>query len=218
MFLGHYAVALAAKPAIPRRSAGWSFLAVQFLDILSAALVLLGVEKVRILPGFLPGSPLVLTDIAWSHGLVMALIWSWFCFRLTKSAVLAACVASHWVLDFIAHQPDLPVWRGGPLLGLGLWRWREGTLAVELILFATGMLIYMRSTRPRNNAGKVAMPVFGIVLAAMFVMSLYGPLPSSMPALAIGGEVLFFLLAGIAAFADSLREYRPGTALPFAEN
>src|SRR2546430_7667753 len=54
-------------------------------DLLWAPAVLAGIEHVRIVPGFLPASSLDLYDMPWTHSLVMALIWSWFFFRLTKS-------------------------------------------------------------------------------------------------------------------------------------
>ena len=217
MFLGHYAIALAAKPAMPRRSVGWSFLAAQLLDILWAAFVLGGLEHMRIVPHILPASSLVLYDIPWSHGLVMALVWGWFCFRFTKSIVLALCVISHWVLDFIVHTPDLPVWRGGAVLGLGLWRYREATVAVELLMFAIGLWIYMRSTRPRNTLGRTGMPALAVFLTVTFLMNTYGPPPPSVRALTMGGEISFLLLAAVAALVDRGREPRPGAALSIAE-
>src|SRR5438034_8582138 len=111
MFVGHYAVALAAKRAAPGTSLGWSFFAVQFLDVLWAMAVLVGIEHARVVPGFLPASPLDLYDMPWTHSLVMALAWSWLVFRFLKAPLVALCVFSHWVLDFIAHGPDLPLLR-----------------------------------------------------------------------------------------------------------
>src|ERR1700704_773658 len=111
MFVGHYAVALAAKRIAPRTSMGALFLAVQFLDILWAPAILLGIEHAQIVPGRLPASSLVFTYYPWTHGLLMALGWAWLTFRLSKNVTLGVLVFSHWLLDFIVHTPDLPLYR-----------------------------------------------------------------------------------------------------------
>ena len=51
MFIGHFAVALAAKNAAPRVPLGTLVLAAQFVDVIWPFLLLLGVEHVRIDPG-----------------------------------------------------------------------------------------------------------------------------------------------------------------------
>ena len=45
----------------------------------------------------------------------------------------AALVLSHWVLDFASHRPDMPLWPGGPKVGLGLWYSLPATLVVEAV-------------------------------------------------------------------------------------
>jgi hypothetical protein len=51
MFVGHYGVSFAAKRAAPMIPLWPLFVAVQLLDVFWAPFVLLGVEKVRIVPG-----------------------------------------------------------------------------------------------------------------------------------------------------------------------
>jgi hypothetical protein len=51
MFIGHFAVAFAAKPAVPRTSLATLMAAAQLLDLIWPILVLLGVETIRIEPG-----------------------------------------------------------------------------------------------------------------------------------------------------------------------
>src|SRR5262249_2534900 len=117
MFIGHAAVALAAKKLAPEVSLGVLFAAASWLDLVWPILVLLGVETVRIDPGNPGVTPLDFVSYPWTHSLVLALLWS-LLFALALSPwvrdarsryVLAALVFSHWVLDFIAHRPDLPL-------------------------------------------------------------------------------------------------------------
>src|SRR5882762_6377816 len=53
-------------------------------------------------------------------------------------------VASHWVLDCVSHRPDMPLYPGGAeRLGLGLWQSLAGTFAVEGLMFAAGVALYI---------------------------------------------------------------------------
>ena len=51
MFVGHYSVSFAAKKAEKRIPLWLLFLAVQWIDVMWSIFVLLGIEKVRIVPG-----------------------------------------------------------------------------------------------------------------------------------------------------------------------
>lgn len=205
MFVGHYAVALAAKRFAPKRSAGWTFLAVQLLDVLWAPLILAGVEHVRIVPGLLPASAFDFYDMPWTHSLVLAALWAVAFGALLRSVVMGACVFSHWLLDLVVHRPDLPLYPGGMAAGLGLWRFREATAITETVLLLIGLIIYLRATKDRSPAGRWAMPVYVAVLAAIGWMNLYGPPPASMTAVAIAAEVSYLLFALVAAWIDRLR-------------
>ena len=57
MFVGHYGVSFAAKKVAPDIPLWVLFIAVQLLDVAWAPLVLLGVEKVRIVPGITAVGP-----------------------------------------------------------------------------------------------------------------------------------------------------------------
>jgi hypothetical protein len=83
--------------------------------------------------------------------------------------VVAALVVSHWVLDWITHRPDMPLYPGGPKAGLGLWNSIPGTIAVEVAMFAVGVWMYAQATRPRDAIGRRAFAAFvGFLLAAYF--------------------------------------------------
>jgi len=103
-------------------------LAAQFIDLLWPIFLLLGLEHVRIAPGITKVSPFDFYDYPISHSLLMVMVWSgvlgglYYAFRRYPRGVwiIALAVLSHWVLDFIVHRHDLPLWPGGPRVGLGL--------------------------------------------------------------------------------------------------
>jgi hypothetical protein len=206
MFVGHYAVALAAKRFTPKTSMGLLFIMVQLLDVVWAPLILLGFEHARVMPGLMPASALDLYDMPWTHGLVAALGWAWFTYRFSKNGVLGACVFSHWILDFVTHRPDLPLFRGGTRVGLGLWRFREATFLVETVILIGGLLIYERATQARTPAGQYAMRAFVAALILIGAYNLYGPTPANIQQVAISAEVAYLVLAAVAWRLDLLRE------------
>jgi len=86
MFIGHFAVAFAAKRAAPRVSLGTLFVACELVDVLWPVLVLLGIETVRINPGITAFTPLEFVHYPWTHSLLMCAFWAvglgslyWFC-------------------------------------------------------------------------------------------------------------------------------------------
>lgn len=193
MFLGHYAVAFAAKKAAPRTSLGLLMLAAEWLDHLWPIFLLLGVEHVRIVPGLMAASPLDLYDYPWSHGLLPVLGWalllggSYYLVRRYGRGgwVVAGVVVSHWILDLVAHRADLPLVPGaGPKLGLGLWNSVAATLLVELALFVAGVVIYLRATKARDRIGSWGFYAMAGVLVLGYVSSAFGPPPPDVRALA----------------------------------
>jgi hypothetical protein len=76
MFLGHFGVGLAARPAARRTSLGTLLLAAQLLDLLWPAFLLLGIERVEIAPGDTALTPLEFTHYPWSDSLLAVAGWS----------------------------------------------------------------------------------------------------------------------------------------------
>jgi hypothetical protein len=203
MFIGHYAVGLAAKKAFPKTSLGTYFLAVQWLDIVWPLFLLLGWEHARITPGITQVMPLDLYDMPFSHSLVAALIWSLlfyaFYFLIRRShkgaIILSACVLSHWVLDVIAHRPDMPLTlTGNSRLGLGLWNSVLGTLFVETGMFVIGLLLYVNATKPRNNLGKYSLWGLTGLLILIYSMQFTGVIPPDMRSVAILGNTQWIII------------------------
>ena len=69
MFVGHYGVSLAAKRSAVHLPLWVWFIAVQWLDVVWSVLVLMGVEKLRIVPGFTEANALDLYYMPFTHGL-----------------------------------------------------------------------------------------------------------------------------------------------------
>jgi hypothetical protein len=198
MFLGHYAVALAAKKAAPKTSLGTLFLSVQFLDLLWPVFLLLSLEHVRIDPGNTAFTPLDFYDYPITHSLATVVVWSlafgltyFFWRREVRAAwILGLGVFSHWLLDFIAHRPDLPIFPGGEIYaGLGLWNSVPATIIVESALFSGGLILYIRTTAARDRIGRYAFwsfIVFSVLIYVGNIFSRQQP-PSNVTVLAIGG-------------------------------
>src|SRR5262245_61865662 len=122
MFLGHLALGFAAKRATPRVSLAMLMLAAQLADTIWAVFVALGIEQVRIDPGNTVFTPLHFVSYPYSHSLVTLLLWGVVVGLVYRGVaggrrtflVLGALVVSHWVLDFVTHRPDMPIYPGGP--------------------------------------------------------------------------------------------------------
>ena len=170
MFAGHAALALASRKRVPEVSLGVLVAASYGLDLIWPILLLAGVERVEIDPGNTAFTPLDFVSYPWTHSLLMTLIWAvlggavTYVFSRSGRATLfvSALVVSHWVLDFVTHRPDLPLWPGdgAPMAGLGLWRSITATLVVEGTLFALGAWLYARATRTKDRIGSISMVVF----------------------------------------------------------
>ena len=210
MFVGHLALAFAAKRVTPRVSLGWLVAAVTALDLLWPLLLLAGAEEVAVKAGATEFTPLVFVSYPWSHSLLMACIWGLVLAAQARTMrisargawLLAALVVSHWVLDVVTHAPDMPLWPGeSPRLGLGLWNSIPGTFIVEGTLWVSGIAIYLRGRRPTQWKGWVALWSLIVVGTAMWAAGPYSPPPPSERALA-----WFALIAWVtvpwAAFAD----------------
>jgi len=201
MFIGHYAVGLAAKRVQPSVSLGVLLAASQLVDLLWPIFVLAGFERVEIAPGNTAFTPLAFPHYPWSHSLVMCVAWAGAFGALVfarkrswrQACVVAALVVSHWVLDFLSHGPDMPLWPGGPRFGLGLWQSVPATLLVEISMFAAGIALYVRGTRARDRLGTWSLVGLLGLLSAAYVGNALGPLPPSSRAVAVSALALWIV-------------------------
>ena len=218
MFIGHFAVALAAKRAAPRTSIGTLTLAAVFLDALWPVFLLLGVERAAVTPG--PNSFLFLdfTYYPISHSLLMAVVWSVVFALVYKARTqyprgalwVGLLVLSHWVLDFIVHVPDLPLWPGGPKVGLGLWNSPTVVILIEGAMFVAGVWIYASMTRARNRIGRAALGAYVIVLVALYVADAGSKSPPPNITMVALTGIVGWLFAPWAYWIDFNRELREG--------
>ncbi len=177
MFIGHFAVGFAGKRVAPNASLPALFLAALFADVLWPLLVAVGAEQVRIAPGNTVITPLEFASYPWSHSLLMLIIWGGLFVAYYRARpdgrrvgfVLGALVVSHWVLDWITHAPDMPLWPGGPKYGLGLWNNITGTMIVEIAMLAAGVFLYASVTKARDGIGRWAFWALVILLLGAFV-------------------------------------------------
>ena len=213
MFIGHYSVAFAVESGKNKIPLWVLFVAVQFLDYIWATLVLLGIEKLRVIKGFTAGSMLDSYFHPYSHSLITAILWScvaaivykpicsWLGFVYTKSAALIIGVAvfSHWILDLIAHPRDLAIYDDTWKVGFGLWNYRDPEFALEIGLLGAGILLYLtRNVMPAIRKGAVI--AFGAALVVIQIGDTYVPRNPLTARQTVIGVWIFYTLFVVVAF------------------
>jgi hypothetical protein len=213
MFVGHYSVALALKSEKNKIPLWVLFIAVQLLDYILATLVLLGIEKLRVIKGFTAGSMLDSYFHPYSHSLVAAVIWSciaaivykpicsWLGLAYTKAAslIIGVAVFSHWILDLIAHPRDLAIYDNTLKVGFGLWNYRDPEFALEIALLAVGIMLYVaRNAMPAIRRGAVI--AFGVVLVVIQIGDTYVPRNPLTDKETVMGVWIFYTLLVVVAF------------------
>lgn len=213
MFVGHYSVAFVARSEKNKIPLWVLFIAVQFLDYIWATLVLLGIEKLRVIKGFTAGSMLDSYFHPYSHSLIMAVIWSCVgafvykavCNRLgypcTRSAALTVGLAvfSHWILDLVAHPRDLAIYDNSWKVGFGLWNYRNPEFALEITLLVIGIVLYLaRNIMPTVRKGAVI--AFGVALTIIQIGDTYVPRHALTAKETVMGVWIFYTLFVVVAF------------------
>ena len=217
MFTGHYSFSFAGKALAgksgdqekERRIPLWLlFLAVQWIDVMWSIFVLLGIEKVRIVPGITASNSLDLYYMPYTHSLLGALCWSAAAYVACQlraglrgartGLILAAAVFSHWILDLIVHRPDLALYDSVGKMGLGLWNYRGASFALEMgVLFAGAAMLYRAAAHRGRLIG------FVIFLAALQVFgTFFFPPPTSDHAAAMTALGSYIVLAVMAWWVE----------------
>jgi hypothetical protein len=223
MFAGHIGAGLAIARAERQVNAGAFVLAALLLDVLLWLFVLVGWESVRLpAPGAGPRAPAFV--FPYSHGLLASLAWSALAGaaavllrppRAVKAAALVGgAVFSHWLLDALVHEPEMPLaGPGSAMVGLGLWRTLPAALGVEALVLLAGLRLFVAGaplSRVRR-AGLVALSLGALALtvAGMTV----APPPPSARAMAATSLVTLAAVCGVAGWLGRVparRADRPG--------
>jgi hypothetical protein len=214
MFIGHYGVSFAARPTQARLPLWVWFIAVQWIDIVWSVLVLFGIEKLRIVPGFTQANSLDLYYMPYTHGLpgsvllslafgvIVALFTSGK--RATTILLVAAASFSHWVLDLVVHVHDLPLYDNEAKIGFGLWRHVVLSFPLELVVLGLGAWLYARATTFASAKGRYVFWAFVFLLAVLQVYANFGPPPSSPEAMAVTALAFYLVLAFLAAWVERM--------------
>jgi membrane-bound metal-dependent hydrolase YbcI (DUF457 family) len=217
VFIGHFALGFGAKRLNPTVSLGTLFLACQLADLVWPSLVLAGIERVVVEPGNTAFTPLRFPFYPYSHSLTALLVWALVvgaAYRAIREAplkpalLLAALVLSHWFLDVVTHRADMPITvHGQTKIGFGLWHSIPLTIVVESLMFAAGLALYARATRPRDRAGSIGLWSLALFLYGVNLANLLGPPPPSARAVAWTAEAMWLLVAA-GYYVDRHREPR----------
>jgi hypothetical protein len=215
MFAGHYGPSLAVRAVRPEVPLWLLFVAAQLVDIAWALLVLGGVEKLRIVPGITAANPLDLYYMPYTHSLLAAVLWSlamavacrWL-FRWpawTVAAWVGVVVLSHWVLDWLVHRPDLPLYDDTVKVGLGLWNHVALSLVLEASVLGGGLWLYLKHTRALTAVGRYGPVAVVLLMLAIQGAALVGPPPPSPAVVAVSGLSMYVAFAVAARWIDRQR-------------
>lgn len=218
MFAGHYAAALAAKAAEPRAPL-WTLVAgAQLIDIGWSALIIAGVERGSSDPS-LPGSPLVLEHMPWTHSLPAALVWSVAAGLLAKALlrlpmrvaiIIGLVVFSHWLTDLLVHRPDLQLYPDGPKVGFALWNLPVVEQAVEIgLLGVAGMFWAAQRVRTGLNAWPAAAFLALLVVVQIIAALMPSEVSDNLTHFGPNALAIYLVLTVVAVFLDGRRASSP---------
>ncbi len=210
MIAGHFAAGIALKSA-DRTVPLWVLLVgAQLVDIAFMVFLLLGVEHLRIVPGFTASNHADLYYYPFTHSLISVPVWVLMAvaaYRLRGSmtaraaGVLALAVASHWLLDWVVHVPDLPIVSGDPKVGLGLWNQPVATQLLETAMVIGAVVLILPNLQLRTSGRKTTFWAMIALMMLLAVFSRYAPPMESVTEAAITGLVMFLLMPVLAYFS-----------------
>jgi hypothetical protein len=120
-----------------------------WLDLVQPVLLLLGIEHVRIVPGIVAFNSFDFYDYPWSHSLLMALVWSALFaavailrrLRRADGARARGDGLQPWVLDYVTHGPDMPLWPSGTTRRTWLVEQCAGHYLRQATMFAVALAV-----------------------------------------------------------------------------
>ena len=183
MFAGHLAAGLILKKMERRLNLGWLFFASLFHDVLFGTFVLLGWEQVHIPANFAQTHYMTFT-FPYSHGLTASIVWSALGFGIAYAVLphwaskerkraglaIAFAVFSHFVLDWMVHIPELPLFgNDSPKIGLGLWNNLPLALTLEAALVVISFVFYIFMLKPKTNLARYGLATFMLMITVLTV-------------------------------------------------
>lgn len=211
MFVGHYGPSFVIKAGEKSIPLWLLFVAVQFIDVLWGVFVLVGIERVRIVPGITATSPLDLYYMPYTHSLVAAALWAGVVgigYRLVRrsgkiaaAVLVGAAVFSHWILDLIVHRPDLALYDDTAKVGFGIWNYPALAFSLEVGMLFIGIILYLRSVRPLAGV-RYRVILFAVVMLLIQGWVFFGPPPASDKAIATTALLAYSGFVGIAYWLE----------------
>ena len=196
-----------------RVNLGLVCLAALFLDLVLWLLVLLGWESATIPADFIATHQPKFV-FPYSHGLAASIGWSvlagaatflWYPrvshAKLRAAALVAAAVFSHWLLDALVHQPELPlVGAASAKVGLALWQSMPAALAVETAIVVLGLLVFIPGSRLSRGKAlaltALTLLILGFTVAGMTI----APAPPSAFAMASSSLATLVVVCALACW------------------
>ncbi len=204
MFAGHLGAALVIGRAERRVNVGVFIGAALLLDIALWLFVLFGWESI-IIPANFASTHQAKFIFPYSHSLLASVLWStlagtaaFLCYshyqgaRWRAAILVGVAVFSHWLLDVLVHQPELPLAGAkSPTIGLGLWQSMPVALVVEAIIVVVGLFLFLPGSG-LSRGKSIGLAILSIFILAFTVagMTIAPPPPS---ALAMAGSSLITL-------------------------
>jgi hypothetical protein len=207
MFIGHYGASFIIKKADKRIPLWVLFLAVQLLDVLWAPFILLGIEKMRIAPGFTASNPFDLYYMPYTHSLVGSLFWAllfgfiYFFWKRTTGMtafLVGLAVFSHWLLDLIVHQPDLSLYDDTLKIGFGLWNFPILSIFLEISFLIGSVLFYFYQNNYLRSKERKKIIALVVALIVFALVNLFVPpplFPAAFAMEALGSYIMITLAA-----------------------
>lgn len=112
---------------------------------------------------------------------------------------------SHWILDWLVHRPDLPLYDDAHKVGLALWNYPLWALALESGIYFGGLWFYLRAASAATFAGKYGLAILGLGILAIQVIVFWWPV---LPSANIAAVVFLAGYLQLAAAANWLEKKR----------